>query len=149
MKNICTNKRATYDYFIDKKIECGIALNVSEVKSVAKRKCNISSSYVDVFDGELFIVGMDIPRDTNTRLYTHEEKRDRKLLVHKKEILEFVNWKKIKGNTIIPLEVYEKDGKFKVVVGFARGKKNYDKRNSIKEKDIKRENAKDFKNLLK
>lgn len=148
-KLICNNKKAYYDFFIDKEIECGLVLKVSEVKSIVSGKCNITGSYIDIFDNELFVLGMNIPNIGNDLLSRHDEKANRKLLAHKKEILEYEQWIQNKGNTIVPLKVYVKNGKIKIMIGLARGKKNYDKRETIKQKDIAREIQQNYKNTLR
>lgn len=138
-KLIANNKKAYFDYFIEDKFECGIILTGTEIKSLVDGKCSIKESMVRIINNECFIYGMNIAKYENGNIFNHEPIRERKLLLHKKEILKISDKVKEKGYTIVPLQVYIADNnKAKVEIGIAKGKKLYDKRNAIKEKDIKR-----------
>ncbi len=137
-KTLVTNKRAEHDYFILNRYEAGIALKGSEVKSLRQGKANFLDSYVDFINGEAYLINMHISEYTQANRFNHEEKRKRKLLLKKNEILKLQQKVKEKGYTIIPLRAYIKKGKIKIEIALARGKKMYDKRASIAEKDLKR-----------
>lgn len=140
------NRKARHDYFIDEEIECGIVLSGTEVKSIREGSCNIKDSYGIIKNGECFLLNMFISPYKQGNIFNHEETRTRKLLLHKKEIKKLDEKIKLKGQTLIPLKIYFKNGRAKVLLGVCRGRKNYDKRNLIKERDIKREVAKKMKN---
>lgn len=140
------NRKARHDYFIETEYECGISLLGTEVKSIRNGNCNIGDSYAIVRKGEIFILNMFIGIYKEGNIFNHVEKRTRKLLMHKKEILKISNKIKLEGYTLIPLKVYLKNNKVKILLGLCKGKKDYDKRESIKERDIKRQLAK---NILK
>ena len=140
------NRKARHDYIIETENECGISLLGTEVKSIRNGNCNIGDSYAIVRKGEIFILNMFIGIYKEGNIFNHVEKRTRKLLMHKKEILKISNKIKLEGYTLIPLKVYLKNNKVKILLGLCKGKKDYDKRESIKERDIKRQLAK---NILK
>lgn len=140
------NRKARHDYFIETEYECGISLLGTEVKSIRNGICNIGDSYAIIRKGEVFILNMFIGIYKEGNIFNHVEKRTRKLLMHKKEILKISNKIKLEGYTLIPLKVYLKNNKVKILLGLCKGKKDYDKRESIKERDIKRQLAK---NILK
>ena len=140
------NRKARHDYFIETEYECGISLLGTEVKSIRNGNCNIGDSYAIVRKGEIFILNMFIGIYKEGNIFNHVEKRTRKLLMHKKEILKISNKIKLEGYTLIPLKVYLKSNKVKILLGLCKGKKDYDKREAIKERDIKRQLAK---NILK
>ena len=140
------NRKARHDYFIETEYECGISLLGTEVKSIRNGNCNIGDSYAIIRKGEVFILNMFIGIYKEGNIFNHVEKRTRKLLMHKKEILKISNKIKLEGYTLIQLKVYLKNNKVKILLGLCKGKKNYDKRESIKERDIKRQLAK---NILK
>lgn len=133
------NRKANYDYFIEDTYECGIVLTGSEIKSIREGKANIKDSYGIIKNNELFILNMHISKYEKGNIFNHDETRTRKLLVHKKEIFKIKDKLNIEGYTLIPLKIYILRGKAKILLGIAKGKKNYDKRESEKEKDIKRE----------
>lgn len=133
------NRKARYDYFIEETYECGIVLKGSEIKSIREGKANLKDSYGIIKNNELFILNMHISKYENSNIFNHEETRTRKLLVHKKEIYKIRDKINMEGYTLIPLKLYLLRGKAKVLIGIAKGKKNYDKRETIKERDIKRE----------
>lgn len=141
MKNSATieNRKAKYDYFIEETLECGIELRGNEVKSIRSGKASIKEAWVSVENGEMVIKQMHItPWETSNR-YDVSEVRERKLLEHKAEIRKLSRAVQRDGYTLVPLKVYFSDnGKCKVLVGLCKGKKNYDKREAQKERDIKR-----------
>ena len=132
------NRKAKYNYQIFDTIEAGIVLTGTEIKSLRLGKANIRDSYVRVKNNEMFIINMHISSYENGNIFNHDETRERKLLLHKKEILKFRDKIKLEGYTIVPLKVYLKNGRAKVLIGLAKGKKNYDKREDIKKRDIER-----------
>lgn len=138
------NRKARHDYFIETEYECGISLLGTEVKSIRNGNCNIGDSYAIIRKGEVFILNMFIGIYKEGNIFNHVEKRTRKLLMHKKEILKISNKIKLEGYTLIPLKVYLKNNKVKILLGLCKGKKDYDKRESIKERDIKRQLAKNI-----
>jgi len=144
-KTLVTNKRAEHDYFILNRFEAGIALKGTEVKSLRQGKANFLDAYVDFINGEAYLVNMHISEYTQGNRFNHEEKRKRKLLLKKNEILKLQQKVKEKGFTVIPLRAYVKNGKIKIEIALARGKKLYDKRESIAEKDLKRELERKYK----
>ena len=139
------NKRAKFDYFIEEEYEAGIELTGTEIKSIRDGKCNIKDSYGIVRNGEIFLLNMYIAEYKEGNIFNHNETRSRKLLLHKKEIKKINEAINTNGLTIVPLKLYFKDNKLKVLLGVCRGKKNYDKRETIKERDIKREVEKNLK----
>ena len=138
-KMIAQNKKAYHEYFIEEKFECGIVLAGTEVKSVRAGKINFRDSYAVVKDGECFLCGMHISPYEMGNIFNKDPLRDRKLLLHKAEINRLIGAVKQKGLTLVPLEVYLVRGKAKILLGLAKGKKLYDKRDSIAEKDSARE----------
>ena len=139
------NRKARHDYFIEEEYECGIVLTGTEIKSIREGSCNIGDSYGHIRKGELFILNMFIGEYKEGNIFNHQETRTRKLLMHKNEILKLSNKITLEGYTIIPLKVYFKNNKAKVLLGLCKGKKNYDKREDMKERDIKRELEKKYK----
>lgn len=139
------NKRARFDYFIEEEIEAGIVLTGTEIKSVRAGKCNIVDCYGIIKNNEIFLLNMFISHYKEGNIYNHDETRTRKLLLHKKEIKKLSDAISREGKTLVPLKLYFKDNKLKVLLGLAKGKKNYDKRESIKENDLKREAQKKIK----
>lgn len=139
------NKRARFDYFIEEEIEAGIVLTGTEIKSVRGGKCNIVDCYGIIKNNEIFLLNMFISHYKEGNIYNHDETRTRKLLLHKKEIKKLSDAVSREGKTFVPLKLYFKDNKLKVLLGLAKGKKNYDKRESIKENDLKREAQKKIK----
>ena len=139
------NKRARFDYFIEEEIAAGIVLTGTEIKSVRGGKCNIVDCYGIIKNNEIFLLNMFISHYKEGNIYNHDETRTRKLLLHKKEIKKLSDAVSREGKTLVPLKLYFKDNKLKVLLGLAKGKKNYDKRESIKENDLKREAQKKIK----
>jgi SsrA-binding protein len=138
MKIISQNKKARHDYFIEETYEAGIKLMGSEIKSIRQGKVNLSDSYVTFKDGEAFILNMHISKYDYSNRYNHDETRTRKILLHKNEILKLFGKTREQGYAVIPLKVYLKDGLAKVEIGLAKGKKDYDKRQTLKEKDAQK-----------
>lgn len=140
------NKKARFDYFIEEEYEVGIVLTGTEIKSIRKGSCNIKDCYGIIRKGEIYLLNMFVGQYKEGNIFNHEETRDRKLLLHKKEIKKISQMIEVQGLTIVPLKLYFKDNKLKVLIGICRGKKNYDKRESIKERDIKRDVERNLKN---
>lgn len=133
------NRKARYNYEIFETIECGIALTGTEIKSIRSGKANIKDSYATVKNDEVFLINMHISSYENGNVFNHEETRTRKLLLHKKEIFKLRDKTSLEGYTLVPLKVYFVNGRAKVLIGVARGKKNYDKRETIKKRDVERD----------
>ena len=144
-KMIANNKKAFHDYFIDETYEAGIALHGTEVKSMRMGKCSIKESFIRIENGEVFVYGMHVSPYEKGNIFNKDPLRVKKLLMHKYEINKLQGKIKEKGYTLVPLQVYFKEGKVKVEIGLARGKKLYDKRADIAKKDQRREAEKDFK----
>lgn len=140
------NRKAKYDYFIEDTYEAGIVLKGTEIKSVRNGSCNIKDSYGIIKNGEVYLLNMFIDQYKEGNIFNHEETRSRKLLLHKKEIKKLSQAVEVQGLTLVPIKLYFKDNKLKVLLGVCRGKKAYDKRETIKERDIKREVSKNLKN---
>ncbi len=133
------NKKAYYDYFILEEIEAGLALLGTEIKSVRKGSVDLKDTFVTIKNNEAYLLNMYIAKYEEGNIFNHDERRTRKLLLHKKEILKLKDKIKIDGLTIIPLKLYFKKNKVKVLIGICKGKKIYDKRASLKEKDLQKE----------
>lgn len=133
------NKKAHFDYFIEEEIECGIVLKGTEIKSIRNGDANIKDCYAIIRNNEVFLLNMFIGKYENGSIFNHDERRTRKLLLNKREILKLRDKLEISGYTLVPIKLYFKGNKSKILLGIAKGKKNYDKRESIKEKDIKRD----------
>ncbi len=144
-KLVANNKKAYFDYFIEDKYEAGIELKGTEVKSLRLGKCSIKEAYVRIENGEVFLVGMNISPYEQGNIFNRDPLRVRKLLLHKSEINKLTGDISKTGYTIMPLQVYFKNGRAKLEIGLARGKKNYDKRETIAKKDARREVERDFK----
>lgn len=140
------NRKAKYDYEILSTIECGIVLTGTEIKSIRNGNANLKDSYSVIKGNEVFILGMHISEYKEGNIFNHDEKRTRKLLLHKKEILKLFNKVELDGNTLVPIKLYFKGNKAKILLGLAKGKKTYDKRETIKQRDINREVQKQLKN---
>jgi SsrA-binding protein len=145
--DLISNRKASHDYEILETLETGIVLVGTEIKSLRENGGSLQEAYVRVLEGELWLIGATIPPYKFGNIYNHEEKRDRKLLVHKRELLNLRASTQEKGLTIIPLGVYLKDGRAKVKIAIARGKKSHDKRDAIKERDEKRNMQKAMKSF--
>lgn len=134
-----TNRKARYDYEIEDTYEAGIVLKGTEIKSIRSGKAQLKDSYAILKNGEVFLLNMHISAYEKGNIFNHEETRTRKLLLHKKEILKIRDRINQEGYTLIPMKVYFVKNHAKVLLGIARGKKNYDKRETIKKRDIERE----------
>ena len=145
MKLIANNKKAYHDYFIEEKYEAGIVLHGTEVKSMRMGKCSIKESFIRVENGEIFAYGMHVSPYEKGNIFNKDPLRIKKLLLHRYEINKLSGKVAEKGLTLVPLQVYFKEGKVKVEIGLARGKKLYDKRQDIAKKDQRREAEKEFK----
>lgn len=145
VKLIANNKKAYHDFFVDDTYETGISLAGTEVKSLRMGKCSIKEAFVRIENGEAFIYGMNISPYEKGNIFNKDPLRIKKLLLHKVEIRKLGGKMSEKGYTIVPLQVYFKDGKAKVEIGLARGKKLYDKREDIAKKDLRRETEREFK----
>lgn len=139
MKIITQNKKAFHDYSIEETLEAGILLQGTEVKSLREGKANLKDSYVIVKDGEVFLLNCHISPYSHGNIMNHEPLRTRKLLIHKKEITKLQGKAAQKGYSLIPLKLYFKNSHVKVEVGLARGKKQYEKRETIKKREADRE----------
>ena len=144
-KLVANNKKAYHDYFIDETYEAGVALHGTEVKSLRMGKCSIKESFVRIENGEVFVYGMHVSPYEKGNIFNTDPLRIKKLLLHKYEINTLAGKVAEKGYTLVPLQVYFKDGKAKVEIGLARGKKLYDKRQDIAKKDMRRETEREFK----
>ncbi len=133
------NRKARYNYQIFESIEAGIVLTGTEIKSIRQGKANIKDSYATIKKGEALLINMHISPYENGNIFNHEETRTRKLLLHKKEIKKIENKITLEGYTLVPLKIYFKQGIAKIELGIAKGKKNYDKREVVKQRDIERD----------
>ena len=138
-KIIAQNKKAWHDYFVDEKYEAGIALFGTEVKSIRAGQVNLKDSYCSVKNGELFVLGMHVSPYEKGNIFNREPRRERKLLMHKREIMKINGMLTQKGYTLVPLSLYFSGKNVKVELGLCRGKKLYDKRDSIAAKEVHRE----------
>ena len=141
MKLIANNKKAFHDYFIEDTYEAGIALAGTEVKSLRSGKCSIKEAFVRVENGEVYVYGMHITPYEKGNIFNKDPLRDRKLLLNKREINKLIGLTKQQGYSLVPISLYFKGNLVKVELGIGKGKKLYDKRETIKERDLKRENA--------
>jgi SsrA-binding protein len=149
IKLVTNNKKAYHDYFIEEKHECGISLVGTEVKSIRMGKCSIKEAFIIFQGNEAMICGMNISPYEKGNIFNRDPLRVRKLLMHKDEIRNLEQQIKIKGYTLVPLEVYFKHGRVKVEIGLAKGKKLYDKREDMAKKDQQRAAEKEFKVRLR
>lgn len=145
MKLVANNKKAYHDFFIDEKYEAGIVLHGTEVKSLRQGKCSIKEAFIRIEDAEAWVYGMNISPYEKGNIFNKDPLRVKKLLLHKTEINKLAGKMAEKGFTLVPLQVYFKQGKVKVEIGLARGKKLYDKRQDIAKKDARREAEREFK----
>ena len=134
------NRKAYFDYFIEREIECGIVLSGTEIKSIRKGSANLKDTYARIKNGEVFIINMYIAPYEEGNRYNVPERRERKLLLKRNEIVKLKSEVMKDGYSLIPLKLYFKGNYAKVLLGLCKGKKLYDKRESIKERDLKREN---------
>ena len=139
------NRKANFDYEIIETFEVGIVLTGTEIKSIRLGKANLKDSYAIIKNNEIYLLNMHISKYDQGNIFNHEETRTRKLLMHKKEILKLRDKLTLEGFTLVPIKLYFKGSKAKILIGLAKGKKNYDKRETIKKKDMARQMAKDLK----
>lgn len=145
MKLVANNKKAYHDFFIEEKYEAGIVLHGTEVKSMRLGKCSIKEAFIKIENGEVFVYGMHVSPYEKGNIFNKDPLRVKKLMLHKMEINKLSGKISEKGYTLVPLQVYFKDGRAKVEIGLAKGKKLYDKRQDIAKKDQKREAEKEMK----
>ena len=139
IKTVATNRKAFHNYHVQDSLEAGIALTGTEIKSIREGRINLGDAYVRVDKGELWLVNMHIARYEAAGISSHEPRRPRKLLMHRKQIEGLIGKMQERGFTLVPLKVYIKDSRAKVEVALARGKKLYDKREAIARRDTERE----------
>ena len=144
-KLVANNKKAYHDYFIEEKFECGIVLHGTEVKSLRMGKCSIKEAFIRIENGEVYAYGMNISPYEMGNIFNKDPMRPKKLLLHKWEINKLNGAVTRDGYTIVPLQVYFSDGRAKIEIALAKGKKLYDKRADIAKKDQKREHEREFK----
>lgn len=149
MKLVANNKKAYHDFFIEEKYEAGLVLHGTEVKSLRMGRCSIKEAFIRIENGEVYIYGMHISPYEKGNIFNKDPLRVRKLLLHRQEIRKLIGNSSEKGYTIVPLQVYFKDGRAKMEIGLAKGKKLYDKRQDIAKKDQKREAEKELKVRLR
>ena len=145
IKVIAQNRKAFHDYFVEEKYEAGLALHGTEVKSLRLGKCSVKEAFIRIENGEVFAYGMHISPYEMGNIFNKDPMRPKKLLLHKSEILKLNTKVKEKGYTLVPLEVYFKEGKAKLRFGLCKGKKLYDKREDMAKKDLRRETEREFK----
>lgn len=148
-KTLAENRKAWHDYFIEEAMEAGIELVGTEVKSIREGKANLKDSYAEVRNGELFVYNMHISPYEKGNIFNKDPLRVRRLLMHKKEILRLEGFVAQKGFTLVPLSIYLKNGRIKMNLSVARGKKDYDKRDTLLEKDAKRDMERQMKEKLR
>ncbi|MCM3708188.1 MULTISPECIES: SsrA-binding protein SmpB [Bacillaceae] len=148
-KMVAQNKKAYHDYAIEETYEAGIVLQGTEIKSIRAGKVNLKDSYARIQNNELFLFGMHVSPYEQGNRYNHDPLRTRKLLLHRKEISKLIGESKEVGYSIVPLKMYLKNGYAKVLIGLARGKKKYDKREDLKKKEAKREVERAFRERQK
>ena len=147
IKMIARNKKATHDYFIEEKYECGIELAGTEVKSLRQGKASLKESYADIRDGEIFVYQMNISPYEQGNIFNKDPLRTRKLLLHKQEIRKLSSLKQREGYTLVPHSLYFKNGRVKLELALAKGKKVYDKRQTIAKKDADRRMKRDLRTI--
>ena len=133
------NRKAKFNYFIIDEIECGIELKGTEIKSIRKGSANMDDSYGRIKKDEVYLTNMFIAKYKEGNIFNHDERRERKILLHKHEIIKLDKEIELNHYTLIPLKLYFKKGKAKILLGLCKGKKLYDKRETIKERDLERE----------
>lgn len=136
------NREAKFNYFIKEEIECGIALLGTEIKSIRNGKANLKDSYAIIRNNEVYLLNMNVSEYKEGNLFNHEPKRTRKLLLHKIEILKLKKEIEQDGFTLVPLKLYFVKNKAKILLGLCKGKKTFDKRETIKQRELKREQEK-------
>ena len=133
------NREARYNYFIEEELECGIELTGTEVKAIREGQVNLKDSYAVIRRNEVYLLNTHISEYKEGNIFNHDPRRSRKLLLHKREILKLARKLGEEGFTLVPLKLYFKKNKVKILLGLCKGKKNFDKRETIKERDLKRE----------
>jgi len=141
VKTVSTNLKARFEYFLQETFEAGLELRGTEIKSIRKGQISLQEAYVRTDGKQAWLVGAHVAPYEHASAYQHDPDRERKLLLHKREIKELWDAVRIKGMTIVPVRVYLKAGRAKLEIAIAKGKKQYDKRESIKQKDIEREES--------
>ena len=135
---VSENKKASFDYFFSEFLEVGIVLKGTEIKAIRKHKLSLKDTYIDFKDGEAYIINLHIPQYEKGNIFNHEPTRTRKLLMHRREILRYSQRVQADSFTCVPTKVYYKNGRIKLTIALGKGKKNYDKRDAIKERDDER-----------
>ena len=148
-KIIAENRKARFDYFIEETYECGIALEGTEVKSVKNGNISFPDSFAEIKDGEVWVKNFHISEYAYSSIFNHNPDRPKKLLLHKEEIKRLNRKVEEKGYTLIPIEFYLKNGRVKVALGVCKGKKQYDKRAAIKDRDVQRDIQREFAGKLR
>ena len=148
VKIIAQNKKAYFDYFVEEKYECGIALEGTEVKSVKNGNVSFADSFAEILNGEVWMRNFHISEYKFSSVFNHDPDRRKKLLLHKEEIKRLQRKTDEKGYTLVPLDIYLKNGRAKITLGVCKGKKQFDKRESIKKRDLDREMSRDFRKGL-
>ena len=138
-KLLAQNRKARHDYFIEDTLECGMELFGTEVKSIRRGQCNLKDSYAQVKNGELFVIGMHVSPYEQGNIYNRDPFRNRRLLAHKSQINRLYKQSQVEGMSLVPLRLYLKDGRVKLELAVAKGKKLYDKRHAIADRDAGRE----------
>ena len=146
IKVITVNRKASFNYFLSEFTECGISLLGTEIKSLRQNSCHLNDAYVVIKGGEAQIINMNIPHYKEANIFNHDPMRTRTLLLHKREIRQFAQKMKLGGYTLVPTKGYFKNGKAKVEIALAKGKKLYDKREDLKKRDDQRLIEKALKN---
>jgi SsrA-binding protein len=149
VKVLAANRKARHEYIIEESIEAGIVLSGTEIKSIRTGRANLQDSFALIRGGEMWLIGAHISPYTHGNRENHEPRRDRKLLLHRREIERLVGRVQEKGWTLVPLDIHLRDGRAKVQLGLARGKKQYDKRETIAKRDLDRELRRAVKEMLR
>lgn len=146
VKIIAQNKKAHFDYFVEEKYECGVALEGTEVKSMKNGNVSFADAFAEILNGEVWMRNFHISEYKFSSVFNHDPDRKKKLLLHKEEIKRLQRKVDEKGYTLVPLDVYLKNGRVKITLGVCKGKKQFDKRETIKQRDLNREMSRDFRN---
>jgi SsrA-binding protein len=149
VKVLAANRKARHEYIIEESIEAGIVLSGTEIKSIRTGRANLQDSFALIRGGEVWLIGAHISPYTHGNRENHEPRRERKLLLHRREIERLVGRVQEKGWTLVPLDIHLRDGRAKVQLGLARGKKQYDKRETIAKRDLDRELRRAVKEMLR
>ena len=147
-KIIAENRQARFNYFIEEKIECGIALEGTEVKSVKNGSISFPDAFAEIINGEVYVKNLHISEYSYSSVFNHNPDRPKKLLLHRAEIKRLERKTEEKGYTLVPLDFYLKNGRVKTTLGLCKGKKLFDKREAIKERDVDRQNQRAFRREL-